>query len=280
MNNIIFISDYFLEEITGGAELNDFELINLLSSKNILVKKKKSADVDDVFISDNIESFFIISNFTQVRRKCLDLIENKAKYIIYEHDHKYVLSRNPGLYENYKVPKQQIINENFYLNAKAILCQSSYQENIIKRNIEEAKTINLSGNIWSIESLDLLEKLSFSNKSDLCSIVDSSNWHKNTKGCLKYCIENKIKFDLVKEKKYLKFLESVSKNGKIIFLPKTPETLSRIVVESRMMNISVITNDKVGATYEDWFHMKGSNLIAYMRDKRQEILLKILELIN
>jgi hypothetical protein len=63
----------------------------------------------------------------------------------------------------------------------------------------------------------------------------------------------------------------LGENGKFIFLPKTPETLSRIVVEARMMGMSVVTNKLVGATREDWFSLKGEDLIELMVNKRQEI---------
>ena len=42
-----------------------------------------------------------------------------------------------------------------------------------------------------------------------------------------------------------------------------------------MMNISVITNKKIGASYEPWFSLKGEELIDFMLNKRTEILNKI-----
>ena len=54
-------------------------------------------------------------------------------------------------------------------------------------------------------------------------------------------------------------------------MPKTPETLSRIVVEARIMGMSVVTNKLVGATKEDWFSLKGEELVDVMCLKREEI---------
>jgi len=56
-----------------------------------------------------------------------------------------------------------------------------------------------------------------------------------------------------------------------VFFPKTPETLSRIIVESRMMGMKVITNQLPGAVKEEWFKLKGKALVDIMRAKRQEI---------
>ena len=65
-----------------------------------------------------------------------------------------------------------------------------------------------------------------------------------------------------------------------MFLPKTPETLSRIIVEARMAGMSVTTNNNVGASKEDWFKLKGKELIEKMRDKKPEILTKVLEVFS
>ena len=66
----------------------------------------------------------------------------------------------------------------------------------------------------------------------------------------------------------------------MIFFPKTPETLSRIVVEARMMGMSVVTNNLVGATKEDWFSLKGAELIEVMKEKRESITSTVLEKLN
>ena len=66
----------------------------------------------------------------------------------------------------------------------------------------------------------------------------------------------------------------------MIFFPKTPETLSRIVVEARMMGMSVVTNNLVGVTKEDWFSLKGAELIEVMKEKRESITSTVLEKLN
>ena len=72
----------------------------------------------------------------------------------------------------------------------------------------------------------------------------------------------------------------MSKNKKLMFFPKTPETLSRICVEARMMNMSVVANKNVGASYEDWFSLKGVKLVDLMRRKKKTVTSDILEYVN
>jgi hypothetical protein len=72
----------------------------------------------------------------------------------------------------------------------------------------------------------------------------------------------------------------MSSNNGFVFFPKTPETLSRITVEARMMNMKTITNRNVGAISEPWFSLKGEELIDRMFLKRQEIADKIIRILN
>ena len=45
-----------------------------------------------------------------------------------------------------------------------------------------------------------------------------------------------------------------------------------------MMGMAGLTNNQVGATKEDWFKLKGEELIAVMQNKREEIPNKIIEI--
>ena len=76
------------------------------------------------------------------------------------------------------------------------------------------------------------------------------------------------------------FLGRLGKNEAFVFFPKTPETLSRIVVEARMMGVKVITNKLVGATKEEWFKLKGVELVEQMRTLRPQILKTIVDLLD
>ena len=110
--------------------------------------------------------------------------------------------------------------------------------------------------------------------------MNSTIDHKNTRETIFYCDKKNYEYDLISSQKYQEFLSLLANNNKFIFLPKTPETLSRVVVEARMMNIKTITNKRVGAAHEPWFHLKGEDLIYYMENKKKETINKIIEVIN
>lgn len=269
MSNYVFIADYFVDEVLGGGELNNEELVNILSYKNNIYKIKSSSVTSD-FIEKNNNAKFIIANFALLSEESKQSLLNK-NYIIYEHDHKYIKSRNPADFKNFKAPQEQIINKDFYQNARAVLCQSTFHKNIIDNNLNKVNTISLSGNLWSIEVLNLIEELSTKDKIDKYAIMSSNIQHKNSNDAVKLCLYKNYEYVLIPSMPYKHFLTELSKYTKLIFFPKTPETLSRIAVEARMMNMSVITNSNVGASHEKWFSLKGKNLIDLMRHKRDEI---------
>tara|TARA_B100000287_G_scaffold86833_1_gene79457 strand:- start:64615 stop:66243 length:1629 start_codon:yes stop_codon:yes gene_type:complete len=275
----VFIADFFSNEINGGGELNNQYLIESLRERGHNIIEKKSIDVDVNFIEAHSNYNFIIGNFVQLSAVVIKKLQNLS-YIIYEHDHKYLKSRNPALYNDYKAPNLAKINESFYKNAKAVYCQSALHSSIVARNINIDNIKNVGGNIWSEEILSLLESLRLVDKKNCFSIMDSPIQHKNTFGAIEYCNSIKQKYNLIKSNDYHQFLKKLSENKKFVFLPKTPETLSRVAVEARMMDVEVHTNSRLGASSEPWFKLKGQELIDFMRQKKEDIVDSVENIFN
>ena len=204
MNKVFYLSDALLEDIVGGGELNDHELCFLLSSKGIDVVKKRSHTVN---LNDVDKSaFYVVSNFVNLHYKVKQRLQDNCNYIIYEHDHKYIKTRNPALYKNYLAPEDHIVNLDFYKNAKAVFCQSSFHEKIIKTNLNLKNLKNVSGNLWSLESLEFISQLSKVEKENKYSIMDSKIGHKNTSETRFYCEKKGYNYQLISSKNYYDFL--------------------------------------------------------------------------
>jgi len=278
---IILIADFFVEDgILGGGELNNDEFVKIAASQGIEVKKINSHVITTSLINENIESKFVVANFLRLREECKNLLINKADYVIYEHDHKYLITRNPADFEDFKAPKDKIVNYEFYKNAKAVFGQSKFHCDIIKKNLQLDNIYNLSGNLWSSGSLEKIREFARKEKKNVYSVMESSIPHKNTIDALRFCKYKKYPYELIQSDIYYKFLEKLGSNKYLVFLPKTPETLSRIVVEARMMNVSVITNNLVGASFEPWFELKGDELIDIMLSKRNKITNNIIKILK
>ena len=275
---IIFIADVFVEDgILGGGELNNEEFIKIASSRGIDVFKINSRFATPEFINQNIKADFIVGNFIHLSDESKNLLTSRANYAIYEHDHKYLDSRNPSVFEGFKAPKKNIVNYEFYKSAKAVFCQSKFHSDIVKLNLELDNVHNLSGNIWPINALNFMLEISKQKKEELYSIMESNIPHKNTADAVRYCTHKKYPFELIQSADYYDFLRKLGKNKYFVFFPQTPETLSRVVCEARMMGVSVIANNSIGAIHEPWFAKKGKELVEYMIRKREDIPNMILE---
>ena len=269
--NITYISDFFVDHVIGGGELNDDELIKLLEERKYKVKKTQSHLVNSKFLLDNEGSFFVISNFCNLSPESKGWISKNCRYVIYEHDHKYLNTRNPADFENFKAPQDAIRDFFFYKGAEFVIAQSTFHKNIIQDNLGLDNIFSISGNLWSTSSLEKLRENCKKEKNNKCSILSSNILHKNTAGAVRYCERNDLEYELVASNDYIDFLDKLGSNQTFVFFPKTPETLSRVIVEARMMGMSVKTNALVGACDESWFKLKGEALIDHMIQKRQEI---------
>jgi len=278
---IAFLADFFVEDgLNGGGELNNDELIKLLKNKGNEVNKLHTHNLQIQSLPSK-NTKLIIGNFIALPEDTKQYIIKNYSYIIYEHDHKYLKTRDPSPFKNYKAPADQIINKEFYQSAKAIICQSRLHMKVVDRNLNLDNIVSVSGNLWSEELLDYLEEISTlqEDKDNICSIMYSNIPNKNVEGSILYCRVNDLKSEKIMPCSHKEFLTKLNKNRTLVFFPKTLETLSRIVVEARMLNCRVATNRNIGAASEDWFHLKGKLLINKMREKRlqiPEIVLKYL----
>ena len=264
MIKIAFIADFFANQVPGGGELNNEVVISKLLKKHQVVKfnchqlnNLKECEADK----------FIVSNFVNLKESVKNELINNKNYVIYEHDHKYLRSRNPASYKNFLAPKSEIINEEFYKTAKFVYAQSLFHKEIICKNLDLKNVINLSGNMWDASNKEFFISLSKVNKTNRSAIMVTNNEHKNTLGSINYCKTNNLQYELIPPLTNKKFLDKLSKNKQLVFLPKTPETLSRISVEARMLNMGLVTNGNLGAASETWFSLKGEELIEYVYEE-------------
>jgi|7_EtaG_2_1085326.scaffolds.fasta_scaffold00123_3 hypothetical protein len=272
--NFFLISDYLPDEVLGGCEINNAELADVLRARGHQVIEKKSIFIETNDIIDNPHVCYIVSNFIELNPACIEELK-KTKYVIYEHDHKYLRSRNPAHYKDFKAPAEELINLDFYRHAQAVFCQSDFHGDIIKKNTGLRNIVSVAGNLWSEESLALMGEIASVEKEDCAAILNSPIPHKNTLDTIRYCQYANRRHELISSNNYHSFLKQMGRNNEFIFFPKTPETLSRVVCEARMMNMVVTTNNLVGATSESWFALKGKDLIARMLTQRVEIAVMV-----
>lgn len=279
-NKIVFIADYFEDEIPGGGEKCNEVIIDFLSKK-YEVLKIKSRFVNLELLKNNSNSFFIISNFLELNNNCLFQIQNNCRYAIYEHDHKYAKSRNPALYKNFLIPKNELTNLQFYKNAKLVICQTKFHADIVKKNIEFNNIISASTNFWSEKELNILKNNNNLKKEEVAFILDSNIEHKNTFGSIEFCKQNNINYFIYSNLDYEKFINNISRANKFVFLPKTPETFGRVATECKILGMKIYSNNLLGVFHEEWFKkFEGLELLEYIKNSNISFIKFLEEKIN
>ena len=266
---IYFVSDFFKEEYLGGAEICDDEIIRLLQEKGHNVVKKKS----NLFqIEECKNENIIFSNFTKLSDDIKDRVSKLKNYIIIEHDHKYLNLRNPVNYEFFLSPEEEIVNFEFYKNAKAVICQSKKHSQVIQQNLLLKNIINLGFNFWSEEQINLIKNKKSQKKKYKYGILASKNFIKGYEESLKFCKEKNIEPFIIFESDFEEYIDNLSKIEKLIFFPQVLESFSRVFLEAKMLGCSVITNNLVGALSEEWIKEDPLEYLQNNKNKKIEII--------
>ena len=264
-----FLGDFFLENLQGGGELNDSVLIKYLENKHTITKYWCSrADIESL----EKEDAYIISNFTTLPTTIRDWIAEK-KYIIYEHDHKYVKLRDVSKYKNFNIPIEDLTHVNFYKKAEKVIVLSKVCKDVMEKNKISNCVHNIGCSLWSDKTLDFISKISTSEKKYKFAVVNSNNPVKGYVPAVSYCQKNNIQPHLIKSNNYHDFLKQLSECENLIFFPQVLETFSRLAAEAKMLNCNLITTPKMlGFASEEYSSLKGIELVNKIRDQKNKAL--------
>lgn len=270
---ITFITDYFLEDCFGGAELVDEEIIQGLLRNGYNVLKVRCQHVTE----EHLNSDLLISNFATLPIPTMRYIVKNCRYSIIEHDHKYLLSRNVALHKNYIVPPHMVVNQPFYYGAVKVFCQAKAHAEVVTKNLGLTNIVNLSTSIWSDKELDILEKNSSKPKNNKTMVLGSPNKIKNTPATVNFCKENGIDYEVVGPLPWPELMSKMAEFSEVLFLPTFLESFNRFIVEAKMLGCRVKTNNKNGCTSEEWFSkFKGKELIDFMRASKPKFIEKLI----
>jgi len=278
MKDLLFIADYFVENVFGGAEIVDKEIIEGLEKSGYIVHKLKCADLNEEILSKivNDKPKVLIGNFGHLQPEAMNILANHCQYSIIEHDHKYLQSRNVAIYKDCLVPPNEIINRKFYANANNVFCQADSHAKLVSKNLG-IETINLSTSIWSDLDLDIMEKHCSKPKNGKTMVLGSNNPIKNTKVAQSVCEANGIDYDTVGPLPYPELMSKMAEYSEVLFLPTWQESFNRFIVEAKMLGCRVKTNNRNGATSEPWFKdLSGIELINFIRNSKKEFISKLI----
>ncbi len=278
MVNYIFVSDYFSDQVIGGAELTTEAFIEDKDN----VQKVNSSEINLDFIKSNLDKYWIFGNFSGMDLNLIPTIIHNIKYFIVEYDYKFCKYRSEHKHielegncncENEDIGK---MISTFYHGAEKIFWMSDAQkENYLKKFpfLKSNENFTISS-AFSKSSLNKLKNLAC--KSDgKYIILNSNSWIKNTNKSIQYAKENNLDYKLISNLSYLDMLNEISNSKGLIFLPSGYDTCPRIVIEAKLLGCKLILNENVQHKDELWFKDKES-ILSYLSN-RQDIFWKEIE---
>lgn len=258
---VVVVSDFFVSEYTGGAELSTEALLKSSPFHTVRIKSNKvSLDV----LKKGQKYFWIFTNFTQMNMNILPSVIVNMKYAIVEYDRKFCKYRSEKRHEieegkpcDCPTSQHGKLMQSFYKNAKHIFWMSEQQMSDYHKvfpDLRENKQTVLSS-VFDDETFLKIKVLrnKFKNEEKKGWLVLGSNsWIKGYEQSKKYCEENGLEYEVVWGLPYDDLLTKMAKAEGIVALPQDKDSCPRFCIESLLLGGKVICNKNVQNVGEEW----------------------------
>ena len=259
---IVFVSDMFVEEYVGGAELTSQALIDSCPYE---VLKLRSSEVTMELLQELQDKYWVFGNFSGINIELIPAIVANMKYSILEYDYKYCKWRSPQKHEAIEnTPcdcKDQMhgkLISAFYYGAKSLWWMSEHQMNHYHKTfpfLQERENVVLSS-VFDDEFFACVNILNEENKDSERSgwvVLGSTSWVKGYEAAENYCKENNLDYQVVWDKPYAEVLKILSTAKGFLYLPEGWDTCPRMVIEAKLLGCELVLNDNVQHKDEIWF---------------------------
>jgi len=276
----LFLSDLYSDQINGGAENNDAVLIQHLRDKGVELECRSTKDITP----DEINAFncIILSNFILLSEQAKAHLTNNCRYVIYEHDHKYINTRDPSKFVDFKAPPAQLINADLYANAAQVVVLSKICKSVVEKNLGINNVHSIGTSLWSTKKFKFIKQLiKGATKTKDLAVLNSPNPTKGTKPAVEFCKTNGMSPDLISSPDQYEFLQILSEYRTLLFIPQVLETFCRLVAEAKMLNCNIQTKKNlIGLMSEPYSDQSGLELLETLEKKVKEALDHFYELVT
>ena len=259
MKRFVFVSDFFIDQYRGGAELTTQAIVE--SCKNSS-ERVNCQSLTKEFIINHKDCEWIICNFSQLSDKNKILICKNTDYSIIEYDYKFCNYRSMEKHTAAEKKecdclekKEAKINLIFYGYAKRIWFMSKKQMDIFVDKVATIKgeKCKVLSSIFCPGDLSFMNSIKDNEKNNRYLVLNSDSWIKGTKEATRFAEKNNLEYELVSGLQYHELLIKMSTSKGLIFRPLGSDTCPRIVIEAMLLGCDLILNDNVQHRDEDWF---------------------------
>jgi len=287
---IIFVSDMFLEDYVGGAELTTEALI---SESPFKVQKILSRNVNLATLQQGKDKFWIFGNFSQINFELIPSIVANLKYSVLEYDYKYCKYRSPEKHESAtgnscdcaENISGKIISA-FYYGSTSLWWMSEGQKNrytSLFPFLLEKDNVVLSS-VFSKNTLGTIQWLrdqasTSSNVRQGWLVLGSTSWVKGFSQAEDWCKKNKKQYEVVWNLPYDQILDKLAHAEGFVYLPTGADTCPRMVIEAKLLGCKLELNENVQHANEEWFNTNNLQDIHEYLYSAPELFWKSIKLI-
>jgi hypothetical protein len=264
----VWVEDFFVEEILGGAELTSDAIIRGCNPQRI--KHLHSQSLTETQVKTNQHKTWIFGNQTQVPFYLLHMFMTyNIRYYFFEYDYKPCIYRSIKKHEmesgkpcDCHLKEYGMFMAQWMAGAQKIFWCSTGQKDQFYRiypELLEGRDPSRDVIQWSTfypESIMKMRELREARQRgeievlDRWIVLDSASWIKGTEDSVRYCRENNMNFQLVKGVSNDEFLRLLSSSKGMVFLPLDIDVGSRTKIESLLVGTESITNNNVLPSFE------------------------------
>ena len=262
-SQVVFVSDMFVTDYVGGAELTTQALID---SCPFRVDKIHSKDVTLETLKNGHEKYWIFGNFSQLDHELIPTIVANMNYSVLEYDYKFCRYRSPEKHEfiensscNCQEDNHGKLISTLYHGSKSLWFMSERQHS---RYVNRFPTLaNHECTVLSSVFDDnffafvkaLRDKHVNTNRSGWI-VLGSNSWIKGADAAKNWCEKNSKNFEILWGEPYDKVLEKLATAEGFVYLPTGGDTCPRMVIEAKLLGCKLELNDNVEHAEEIWFN--------------------------
>jgi glycosyltransferase involved in cell wall biosynthesis len=277
--DVVFVSDMFVEDYVGGAELTTEALVG---SSPLRVLKLRSEQISLEVVQQLASAYWIFGNFASMNPEMIPTIVANLKYSVLEYDYKYCKYRSPEKHEHSENEACNCQNDMsgkmisaFYYGATSLWWMSEAQQEKYHSMfpfLAEKNNVVLSSVFDDKFFLDikLLNNLRGNKERKGWVVLGSNSWIKGADDAEEWCKAQGHEYEVVWDMPYHAVLQKLSNAEGFVYLPKGGDTCPRMVIEAKLLGCNLELNDNVQHAKEIWFDTDDEfDTLAYLFAARE-----------
>ena len=261
-SEIVFVSDMFVDDYVGGAELTTQALIDACPFEYDKIHAKK---LNMKHLEAGFEKHWVFGNFTAVNPELIPTIVANMSYSVLEYDYKYCRYRSPEKHESIEQQECKCHDETagkmisaFLYGAKSLWWMSERQMDRYLKIFPflADRENNVLSSVFDDNFFFYLKTLREKYKEHDRKgwvVLGSASWIKGAQEAEQWCVDNGKEYEVIWDMPYKDVLEKLVCAEGFVYLPQGGDTCPRMVIEAKLLGCALHINDNVEHADEVWF---------------------------